>query len=114
MHKSFNKRKIDRIPISNEILEFIKKYYPSIEEAAVARMFLSNLQVVMDLPCRKQYKYEWESVTKNIKYARKSVLMNKKAKTKMRIMAACSYMGIMPLKILGEIYNLVINKILKC
>ena len=114
MHMKFSRKKLDRLPISDEILEFVKEKYPEIEEAAIARMFLSNLQVVMDMPLKREFQLEWRLVKKNIEYARKCVLTNKKVKRIIRIMAVCSYMGIVPLKILGVVYGLLINKILKC
>ena len=113
MHMKFSRKKIDRILVSNELLCFIKEKYPKLERAAIARMFLSNLQVVMDLPFAKEYQTEWLTVKKNIAYSRKNVLSNTKVKTTIRIMAACSYMGMVPLKILGVSYNVLINRILK-
>ena len=114
MRKKFSLKKLDRMHISEEILEFIKERYPDIESAAIARLFLSNLQVIMELPYKKEYQNEWKVVKNNIRYNRKSVLMDKKAKKEIRIMAACSYMGMGTLKVLGVTYNFLINKNIKC
>lgn len=110
MRKKFCMKNLDRMYISEDIYEFVKKQYPDIENSAIARRFLSNLQVVMNLPLKKEYLTYWEDIKKNIKFCRKIVMFDRKAKISIRVMAASSYLGVPFLKVLGIFYNIFVNR----
>ena len=110
LNSEFNVQKLSRVPISNEIYEFVEKEYPAILKAAACRKFWSNAGALMDLPWGKRYKNYTNIIKKNIWTCRRIVLFDNKVKISIRIMAACSFLGIIPLKILGALYRLLIKK----
>ena len=111
MHKAFDRKKLDRLTISEEILEFVKEHYPEIVKAAEARLFLSALQQLMNLPVEKELRREYDRTKILIHRYRSGILRDSKVKKSLRGMALCSYLGMPILKILGNLYDRVINRV---
>lgn len=110
LNSNFNTLKLSRVPISDEIYAFIEKKYPIILKSAACRKFWSNAGALMDLPWERKYKNYMCSIRKNIQACRCIVLFDNKVKVSIRIMAACSFLGIVPLKLLGSLYRIFIKK----
>lgn len=105
MRSKFSRKKLDRLFIADEMRSFISGKYPQLREASDARFFLSNIQTLMWLPMKKQYREYYMIISKNIKSVRKSVINNSEVRFSRKVMALSSYLGISGLRMLGEIYR---------
>lgn len=106
MNKKFSGKNLDRIFLSQEILNFVDKKIPKIKNAAESRFFVSNIQVLRELPLKESCYFEIrDEIKKNIKIYRKKVLFDSNAKKMTRCIAAFSYLPIWFLKDLGKFYN---------
>lgn len=102
---SFNKKKLDRIFVAEEMMKFISKKYSDLAKCAEVRFFIANIQTLNVLPfCLLQTRCGKE-ISRNIKKYRRVVISDHNAKISTRCMAFAGYMGIFPLKLLGIIYN---------
>ncbi|GAA0796577.1 hypothetical protein GCM10008910_17620 [Faecalicatena orotica] len=106
MNRKFSIRNMDRVIISEEILEFVKHNVPSIENAAISRAFISNVQVLREIPLTdKNYVKEIKSIKTNIQVYRKIVLMDKNAKKINRLIALSTYLPMDFIQSWGKIYK---------
>ena len=105
MRSSFSTKKLDRIIIAEKMYKDIVLNYPQLKTSADARYFLSNIQTLMWLPFKKEYIKYYKTIENNIKKVRHSVIRNHNVDKSKRFMALCSYLGILPLRILGEVYR---------
>lgn len=106
MARKFSIKNMDRILMSEELLEFTKAYFPEIEKAAISRNFVSNMQVLRELPLEeKLFENEYKLIENNIRKFRTIVLRDKKAKKINRVIALFSYFPAKYIQFLGHIYK---------
>lgn len=101
----FNKKKLDRILVAKQMMEFIENEYPDLDTCAKVRFFIANIQTLNVLPFRLLYSEHGKMISNNIIKYRGMVLGDRKAKISTRCMAFMSYTGMLPLKMLGLIYG---------
>lgn len=105
MQEKFSLRKLDRIELGYEILLWSETYCLDLVPAAETRFFIANMQVLREIPMKKEYKEEIELIKKNVEKYRKSVIYNKEAKKITRLIAFCSKIDIRCLKCFGQVYK---------
>lgn len=106
MYRKFTEKNIDRIIISEELLKEISSQYPRLIPAATSRAFVSNVQVLRELPLEdKKFDALKENIIENIQKYRKNVLFNKEAKKINRIIALMSYGSLKIFVKLGQVYK---------
>lgn len=106
MSKAFTEKNMDRIAMSEEILDFVRDNCCEIEKAAVSRFFISNIQVLRELPLENQkYQNCCKEICENIKKYRKEVVLDSKAKTITRLIALSSFMPFWLMQKLGAVYK---------
>ena len=110
MRSVFSNKKFDRITVTSEMKSFIEKNYRELVKPMSARWFLSNLQVLMELPFSKEYRDKKKELKANIKESRGIVLKDPKAKKSLRCMALVTYFGVNITMVAGRLYNKIINK----
>lgn len=109
MNEKFNKKKMHRIKIAENILVFIEAKYPELIDAAKFRIFLAATQTYREIPCKDEYTGYIDVAWANIKKYRGSVIWNSKAKTSSRIIAMFSSLGKRIFHLLGYLYTKVRN-----
>lgn len=108
MTRKFSINNMDRILMSEELLEFTKQNFPEIEKAAISRNFVSNMQVLRELPLEENlFENEYKLIENNIRKFRAIVLKDKKAKKINRVIALFSYFPVKYIQFLGRIYKMV-------
>ena len=106
MKKKFTMSNIDRIEVSQDLLRFVEDKCKSLHKAAVSRFFISNIQVLREVPLKEnQYSDVIYEIKRNIKQFRKEVLLDKKAKKINRLIALASYGPIGILQKLGKLHK---------
>lgn len=105
MHAKFTEKKIDRIKIAEQFLNYIKKYYPELTISAYTRYSLAQLQLLMELPFDKKYKNIRNIAFNNLRLSRSKVLHDKYAPYKLKFMIATTYLGPKTVMYLGRMYN---------
>lgn len=105
MNQIFNEKKFDRIKISEELMEWAEHIEDGLCQAACTRYFVSNIQVLREIPLEKKYENDVENIWKEIKKYRLGVIRNQEAKKITRLIAASSYGGKFLLKVLGRYYK---------
>lgn len=107
MSKKFSANNFDRVELSKELLNFVDENCSKLHQAAVARFFVSNIQVLRELPLKdKQYINMIETISHNIKKYRKSVIYDKKVKSINRLIAIFSYLPMGAFQKLGIVYKI--------
>lgn len=109
MHMSFSKKKIDRIIIAKEIVDYVEEFYPENQKASKSRWLLANMQLLMELPFTREYVALKKEVKKNIEIVRWEVAKDTQAKTIVRLMAIMSLFGVNFIMVLGRIYKRITN-----
>lgn len=107
MNGAFSRKKLDRIIVSRELLDWAEKQCPELQQAAEARFFLSNIQVLREIPCSSEYQNEINEIRNSIKKYRNRVIKNRRVKPVNRMIAAFSLLDIRILKGLGVLYKAV-------
>lgn len=106
MHQNFSKRSMDRIKVSSELLDYVRVNCPEILDAANARFFISNIQVLREIPHKDgEYQEELNYIKKNIKLYRKKVILDTKAKKITRLIAGMSCLNVSIMQKLGAVYK---------
>lgn len=108
MSRTFSERNMDRITLSKELLEFTEKNIPTIRKAAISRFFVSNVQVLRELPLKEEkYQAYYGQIYEDIKKYRKDVLYDGKAKIINRVIAMSSYLPDVLFQQLGKVYKMI-------
>ena len=110
MNCRFSKKKLDRLTVSRELLAWTRTQCPQLEEAAVARMFISDIQVLREMPLGAEYEACWQEVWEEIRRWRGRVMRDREAKAINRLIALSTYGGTGCLKFLGKIYKMLERK----
>lgn len=105
MNGEFSIKKLDRIAVSKELLCWAEKLCPELQDAAEARFFLSNIQVLREIPCDNVYRHEINEIKNNINKYRNHVIINRKVKPINRLIAAASILDVRILQQLGVLYK---------
>lgn len=105
MNSQFSDRKLDRLIVSRELLAWTRKQCPELEEAAVARLFISDIQLLREMPLREEYEACWQEIWEEIRRYRWRVMRNSETKAINRLIALSTYGGTRYLKALGKIYK---------
>lgn len=105
MKKKFDLDKMDRITISENLLEWAGNQNRELQAAATARYFLSNVQVLREIPMTDKYREQLQYISANIKKSRTEVMHDRYAKAEIRVIAFCSLFGIGFLKKLGNLHK---------
>lgn len=110
MHTPFSDKKVDRIRVAEQFLNYIRENYPENYISAYTRYVLAQLQLLMELPFKKNYTNIKKLAYSNLKHARRIVLNDYLAPIKIKIMTGFSYFGATALMILGRIYMVVTKR----
>ena len=102
----FNKKKMDRIYVAEDMKKYVDERYPDLSDATATRCFIANIQTLNVLPSNRIRTSFGNIIKENIRQYRKLVVKNNQAKASTRLMALMSYLGMRNLKILGNIYNI--------
>lgn len=106
MHYKFTSKNMDRILLSEKLLEEVEDISEELEKAAMARLFISCVQVLREMPLNDvKFKKEYSIVRQYILLYRKMVLFNKNVKNINRLIALFTYFGLERLQKLGKIYK---------
>jgi len=105
MNQKFDIKKFDRIEVSKELIRWADCVEDKLYKAALTRYFVSNVQVLREIPFEIKYKKDIEKIWKEIKKYRFKVIKNKEAKGITRLIAMSSYGGKYLLKALGKYYK---------
>lgn len=101
----FNKKKLDRISVAKDMMEFLKEHHSDLIKCAEVRFFIANIQTLNVLPFDLLQSKCGKEISKNIRKYRWVVLGDNKAKISTRCIAFTSYMGMFNLKLFGILYN---------
>lgn len=107
MHYNFTKKNMDRIVLSDELYQNVSGISLELKKAAIARVFVSSIQVLREIPLAdEQYAEEKKIIGNYIRKYRKEVILNKNVKKINRIIAFSTCFGLKSVQQLGKIYKL--------
>lgn len=94
---------------SESAVQYSRINYPSIESAAVHKLFLETVYILQDFGIRNAMtdRKDYKKCRDAIKRTRRTVLSDRKAPLRHRIYAAVSYIGCWPLALSGNLLPLV-------
>lgn len=114
VNSSFDKKKMEQVWASEEIVEFVSRKYPQLLLAAVSKYFISAIDVYRKIPNNVEYKKEKKELEYIIRKYRKDVLKDKNNKLLTRLIALLAMISVSSLNYLGKIYQfLTMKRILK-
>ena len=94
---------MDAIEFAEEILEFVKKEYPTIESAAIARLYMECIFVIVQIEDEKENNDTIQYIYKYLNKYRKNIIFNNKVQVKFKLFAIYSKFGIKAIKHLWNI-----------
>lgn len=103
MNAKFKKERMDGIYFCKEIIEFTQQEYPQLRDAAIYRLIIECIFILLKLPKKTEYKKENKEILYYLKKYRFSVIKNKKVTKSSKIMCITSYFGRIPLRIMWNI-----------
>lgn len=104
MHTEFSDKKVDRIRIAEQFLNYMKENYPQNFIQAYTRYDLAQLQLLMELPFGDRYKDIKKTAYDNLKRTRRIMINDKEAPRRLKLMVWASYLGATALMVLGKAY----------
>ena len=105
MNAKFNVKKMQRIQVANELKLYVDKKHPELISATGVRCFLAGVQVFREIPKKKEYQEYLDNAWEQIRKYRKIVLMDRKAKFSIRVIAWSTYAGKTVLSMLSKCYS---------
>ena len=98
MNQKYSKNRMQSLIFMEEIVDFVRKKYPDIELAAISRMYMECIFILLKLPF-KNYKEDNKKVKNFIKKYRWVVIKNKKLPIKQKLLCIITIGGRIPLRI---------------
>lgn len=106
MHYNFSIKNMDRIIMSEELYQNVFEISEELRKAALARVFISNIQVLREMPMKnEEFTKEFNTVKNNIMKLRQGIILNNNVKKINRIIALSTYLGMNTLQRLGHLYK---------
>lgn len=90
MHKKYSTKRLEGLNFALEELDYVNKYYNSINKAAIYRLFFECLSILNDMPYSNQDK---KNVNKYIKQYRKIVLNDPNLSKKQKLLCYSTFFG---------------------
>lgn len=103
MHCEFNRKKLDKLIIAKEMSKYIEEKYPSLEQAANSRLFISILQLIREVPLTESYDSIRVELKAILKKVRKKILIDNNNSYYTRVLAMISFSPYIILKGLGNL-----------
>lgn len=91
-YKKFTLAKMDAIWHMRELVEFVEKEYPMLQQAAICRYFSAVCNILFQIP-EKEYDEQRIMLWNEVKRNRKMVLTNSQGRKKARAAALLSFLG---------------------
>lgn len=91
MRQGFSSKKMSCIAVSQDLYIKVIEMYPNLKNAVGSRAFNVNRAVYLQIP--RKYKRERDAVWEEMKKYRKTVIFDKEARKRERLMALLSYLG---------------------
>lgn len=105
MNEKFNKRKMQRIRVANDLKLYVDEKYPALTAATSVRCFLAGVQVFREVPKKKEYQEYLGEAWEQVRKYRRFVLKDRKAKFSIRLIAFSTYAGKTVLSMLSKCYS---------
>lgn len=106
MHFKFSYRNMDRVILSKQLYDDVKDISDALKKAASSRFFISNIQVLREIPYEaREFIEERKQIEQNIKKYRKLVLKDRNGKKINRLIALSTYFDLKGVQRLGKIYK---------
>ncbi len=106
VHDKFSIKRFDRIIITKQILTWAKQKTKALENAAIARLFIADIQTLREIPFEYKWDKELRAIIQDIKKYRRYIIINKKIKFIDKLIAISTYLGIKNVKRLGKLYKI--------
>lgn len=110
VNSEFSKKKIEQIKISEDIIRFVHKNYPTIYNAAVSKCFIAAVDIYRRIPRGEEFAEEKQYAESIIKKYRKRVLRDSNNKKLTQVIACISMVNIKWLDWAGDFYQWLISK----
>lgn len=109
VNSEFNEKKMLQIVASEEILNFVKKEYPHIVNAAISRCFIAAADIYRRIPNDKKYAKEKKYAQSLIKKYRKIVLFDRENKLLTRGIALLAVVNVKLVRLFGYVYQILVK-----
>ena len=93
MRRGFTPARMDGLHFAEEAVTFTKAQFPSLEKAAVNRVFTEAIYIFEEITTPRKFKTEYNHVWATIKQYRGIVKKDKESKKNIRTYARVSYLG---------------------
>lgn len=93
MNQKFDTRRLDALDFAENIVNFIKKNYPQIEKAAIARLYMECIFIIVQIPQKQEYTVYINRIMHYLKQYRGNILLNSKMPIKHKVLAIASFGG---------------------
>lgn len=103
MNKEYTSERMQALKFTEEILEFVKKEYIEIEDAAISRLYMECIFILLKLPRKKIYKEDNEKVIKYLREYRYKVIKNKRMPIKQKLLCIASIGGRISLRFVWNV-----------
>ncbi len=90
---AFSKGKMDLIDVADELLSYIEKNFPQLEDGARSRLMRANFHIYLQIPRSEDYADLRSRIENNIKKYRGSVLRDPRARRGTKIAIMITYFG---------------------
>ena len=110
VNSKFNRKKMEQVTASEEVLEFVERYHPQIKEAAISKVFICAVDVFRKIPKGNEYSGEKQYLKKVIKKYRWDIIHDHNNKFYIRIIGVIALINIDILSVIGKAYQKMIEK----
>lgn len=93
MNQKFNAKRLDALDFTEDMLKFIQNNYPKIENAAIARLYMECIFIIVQIPEIKENQCYIQRIMHYLKKYRMKIIFNRKMPIKHKILAIASIGG---------------------
>ncbi len=103
MNMEFKKSRMQALDFTEEMLEFVEKNYPNLKKAAIARVYIESIFILLRIPNSKEYANENKRIKKILRKYRFAVLTDIKMPIKQKMLSIICMFGRHVLRIAWKI-----------
>lgn len=103
MNSKFDLKRMQGLEFAEEILEFVKVKFPSIEKSAISRLYMECIFILLKIPYKKEFKNQNRKIKDYLRKYRWIIITNKKMPKKQKLLCITAIFGRLPLRMVWNL-----------
>ncbi len=103
MNTNFSQERMQGLKFAEDMVEYISIEYPEIRKAAISRLYMECIFILLKIPNNKEYRQANKKIKTILRKYRFTVVLDKKMPKKQKLLCIATMFGRLPLKMVWKL-----------